>query len=456
MTIRTQCPACDAVYNLKDELVGKAVRCKSCGETFTVRASRPPEEEYEVVQEDNEFEEPVARPGRGSSRSRSAIQVGSKKKGRSADTNSWGVWPWMLGGCGVMAIVMLVVCGGLFSGARKLAREAQMAAEGTPEERRQREAAIAAAPQLEIPDPGPPSSPYPVDRYPLPSFPEFKLDAGTAVPGSSVLVQSLILQPPPDKILQPAFQMQMRVYLPAGEHAPGTLPLVLVAPAGTPMFIGNGLDDPTYHDETLPYAEAGAVVIMYSLDGGIIDLDSATNARLSMAYEQFRRAGAGTVNARTALEFALARIPAVDPKKIVVAGHSSAGTASMLFAAHEPRLAAAIAYCPCTDVQTRMVDFVNEVRGNPLFPDIENFLQKSSPRTHSPSINCPVFVFHASDDSNVPYAESQQFVTNLKSAGKDAQMSEPAAFGDHYQPMIDEGIPRAIVWLRSRGIFSAQ
>lgn len=455
MTIRVQCPECDAVYRLKDELVGKTVRCKSCGGSIPVRASRPTEDEYEVVHDDDDETpvDPVARPGRGGSRSRSGVKAGSKK-GRSQDDNSRGVWPWILGGCGAMVVVCVVACGGIYVAAKKVVQEAQQAAEGTPEQRREREAIVAAASQLKIPDAGPTNALYPVEQYPLPTFPE--LGAWTPVPDSNVQVQSLALQPPPDKALQPAFQMQMRVYMPPGEHAPGSLPLVLVAPAGSPLITGNGLDDATYHDETLPYAEAGAVVIMYSLDGGIVDLDTASNAQLCIAYKQFRRAAAGTVNARAALEFALAKIPAVDSKKIVVAGHSSAGTLAMLFAAHEPRLAAAIGYCPCVDVETRMAEMVTELGRNPLFPDLAGFFQKSSPRTHAAEVKCPIFLFHSFDDTNTPYADTVQFQALLKSTGKDVTLSEPPAYGDHYQPMIDEGIPRAIVWLRSRGILAGQ
>lgn len=451
MAIRVQCPDCEAVYQLKDELAGKLIRCKSCGATVPVRASRPPQEEYEVVHDDEEdFAEPVVRPGRGDSRSRSGIKLNNKKN-RARDDDSLGVWKWVLGGCGVMAVLMVFVCGGLMLLGRNAARNAQQAAQGTLEQRHERDAFNAAASSLNIPDAGPTTTLYPVGQYPLPPFPD--LGAGTPVPGSNVMVQSVQLQPPADQILQPAFGMQMRVYMPPGEHAPGSLPLVLVAPAGSPLFTGNGLDDPSYHDETLPYAEAGAVVIMFSLDGGIIDLDTATDFQLSLAYDRFRKAAAGTVNARIALEFALAKIPAVDPKRIVVAGHSSAGTLSMLCAAHEPRLAAAIAYCPCTDVPTRLTEFVAQVNGNPMFPDITNFVQKSSPRTHAPQVQCPVFLFHAIDDTNCPYAESVQFQALLKASSKDVTLSEPPAFGDHYQPMIDEGIPRAIVWLRSRQIF---
>ena len=63
-------------------------------------------------------------------------------------------------------------------------------------------------------------------------------------------------------------------------------------------------------------------------------------------------------------------------------------------------------------------------------------------RTHAVQVKCPVFCSHSFDDTNCQYAESVQFQALLKSAGKDVTLSEPPAFGDHYLPMIDEGIPR--------------
>jgi hypothetical protein len=70
----------------------------------------------------------------------------------------------------------------------------------------------------------------------------------------------------------PGEQTQMNIYLPAGEHAARSLGCVLVAPAGTNLLVGNSLDGDDYHDETLPYAEAGFVTIQYSLDGPVREL----------------------------------------------------------------------------------------------------------------------------------------------------------------------------------------
>jgi len=221
MAIRVQCPECDQVYQFKDELAGKSVRCKSCGRSIAVRAKRPApkEDEYEVAEDDEEeFDELVARPGRGS-KSNSGSQVGGQKKGRSRDNNSFNVRPWIFGGLGPVVLIGLLACGGLFFAARRAIREA---VDGNPQELQERERVVGTAVLTDVPDPGSPTSLYPVERYPLPTFPEFR--AGQPVPGSEVLVQNLTLRPLPDKALQPAFAMQMRVYLPAGEHAPATLP----------------------------------------------------------------------------------------------------------------------------------------------------------------------------------------------------------------------------------------
>jgi dipeptidyl aminopeptidase/acylaminoacyl peptidase len=58
-----------------------------------------------------------------------------------------------------------------------------------------------------------------------------------------------------------------------------------------------------------------------------------------------------------------------------------------------------------------------------------------------------VFVFHANDDSNVNVSESRDFVQRLKTAGKQVEfMTVPS--GDHYDSMVQEGIPAAIDWLK--------
>jgi acetyl esterase/lipase len=85
----------------------------------------------------------------------------------------------------------------------------------------------------------------------------------------------------------PGGDMQMYVYLPAELPGPATLPCVLVAPAGTILLTGNGVTD-DYHKEALPYVEAGCVVVRYSLDGSVDDMDNP--AQLEAGIQAFMKA----------------------------------------------------------------------------------------------------------------------------------------------------------------------
>ncbi len=201
------------------------------------------------------------------------------------------------------------------------------------------------------------------------------------------------------------------------EIAKGTkLPCVLIAPAGSTLLTGMELGDGDA-TEHIPYLKAGFAVIAYSLDG-----PSLSNPPDIPAYEAYSQARGGLVNARNALEYAIQQ-PEIDPKRIFVAGHSSAGTVALLFASHEKRLAGCVAYAPCSDFQARLpVPFVRAL-GSQL-PKLPEFIVQTSPRTHETRMQCPVMVFHAADDSNVPVTESREYVARLTAAGKDVTFVE--------------------------------
>ena len=42
MPIKTVCPECDKAYTLADAMEGKSVKCKACGQAFTVVAEGGP------------------------------------------------------------------------------------------------------------------------------------------------------------------------------------------------------------------------------------------------------------------------------------------------------------------------------------------------------------------------------------------------------------------------------
>jgi dipeptidyl aminopeptidase/acylaminoacyl peptidase len=210
--------------------------------------------------------------------------------------------------------------------------------------------------------------------------------------------------------------------------------------------MGNDMDADDYHAETLPYAQAGMAVVFYSLDGGLADLDNAKDDQVLGAYQRFKAAYAGIVNGRNALEFLLAKVPQVNPRRIYTAGHSSAGTLSLLLAEHEPRLAGSIAYAPASDVEKRLASVTQDVRMRIMFSGLMSFVQRSSPKTHVARIQCPLFLFHANDDNNVSVTESQAFAQQLQAAGKTVEL-QTVPTGGHYNSMIQQGIPKAIEWL---------
>jgi dienelactone hydrolase len=283
-----------------------------------------------------------------------------------------------------------------------------------------------------------PSELFVLDDVPLPGFPE----RGTSrmlKPGVDVVDVDLEVSGS-----RPGHYGRLRIYTPYGSHAPGSLPCVLIAPAGTNMISGTHLGDDPDHPERVPYVEAGFAVVAFELDGEY-ESEEPTNVELIATYREYAAARAGLVNARNALEYVLAKMPEVDPERIYVAGHSSAGTLSLLFAAHEPRLRGCVAFAPVTDLEKSFGEEAEMFAR--VLPGGENFLVKASPITHASSLKCPVFLFHADDDTVVYPSQTYALSNKLQGMGADVDVSR-VPYGNHYDAMIDEGIPRAIAWLQ--------
>lgn len=230
---------------------------------------------------------------------------------------------------------------------------------------------------------------------------------------------------------------RISLYLPAGDHPPGSLSCILVGPAGTTLMEGAGLGDSSEH---IPYVQAGFAVVAYSLDG-------ATDGAFEQpAFSAFRDSMAGVVNGRNALEFVLAEVPEVHPDRIFAAGHSSAGTQALLLAEFEPRLAGVAAYMPVYDVPERFGALLRGIETQ--LPGATDFAHRSSPKTHADRFDCPIFLFSAENDKNVPADDVRAAAADLQSRGKDVTI-EVVRYGDHYQSMIDTGILSAIIWIKT-------
>ncbi len=398
MTIPAECEYCGHRYRIQDRFAGEQLPCKHCGEYFVV---------------------PTSSRGPGSRTNRRSAR-GSASSGNP---------PWV-----TVALIAGVVigCGLLLWSLASKSSDAKNDPKQNPNN-----------PQAEVAGDG--SELFPVASVPLPNFPQQLPPPVQKVSGASVYFVDL--KRTPGNGSAPGSQMAMRIYLPAGEHAARSLGCVLVAPAGSNLLRGNPMDADDYHKETLPYVNAGYAVVFYSIDGILDDPDNATGFAMSHAYTEFKAAQAGVVNGRNALEFVLAKLPAVDPARIYSAGHSSAGVLSLLLAEHEPRIAGAIAYAPASDVELRLREAAENREIQILMPGIKPFLKQSSPKTHAQDLKCPVFLFHALDDSNEPIATTKAFAAQLQSQGKTPTF-KTSRTGNHYNSMIQTGIPLAITWLK--------
>lgn len=270
----------------------------------------------------------------------------------------------------------------------------------------------------------------------------FELGETTSTPGVAGTVCSVRVKP--NRNYGPGTGMSMRLRLPPGEHEVSSLPCILIAPAGSTLLTGMPLDGIEHTAETAPYVAAGYAVVEYSIDG---ECAGNTPDELSRAYPQFKLAMAGVLNGRNALEFVLHDVRPVNPDRIFTAGHSSAAVLALLLAEHDPRIRGCLAYAPACDVEARLRPNLAQMDAERLFPGVFEFIQRSSPTTHISHLGCPVFLFHARDDDNVPVSMTAAFHAQLQAAGKQSTLVEVPT-GGHYNSMVQEGIPAGLRWLQ--------
>ena len=245
--------------------------------------------------------------------------------------------------------------------------------------------------------------------------------------------------------------MMMNVFIPKGEHGHQSLPVVFEAPAGTNLLHGADVGLASEATEYLPFTEAGMITVSFSLDGRMSpglspEAGAAYVQQLSRAYKEFVESDAGVACGSMAIDFVLQKVPAADPKRLYVWGHSSAATVSLLLASKDKRISKCIAIAPITDLNGRLGEMLTESSMQTFFPNLREYFKSGSPITYVQQLKCPVFVAHARDDDNEPFPNSQKYVTALQQAGGNVTF-EARSSGGHYQELIDASIPKAIEWL---------
>ena len=220
-------------------------------------------------------------------------------------------------------------------------------------------------------------------------------------------------------------------------------PCVILAPAGSNLLAGRDLGDGD-HPEALPWANAGYVVIQVALPGAIADPERVTGGEVKRTFAEFSAARAGLGCVEQVLAYIKQEMPQVDPRRIAAVGHSSAGTLALLAAESNPEIKACVAFAPCTDVTEFHRD--NFAVLETVIPTVRKFCSDYSPINHVDRLQCPIFFFQADDDSVTPVAGAVRFVDAAKEKQKLIELVRVPT-GEHYESMIDQGIPRAIRWL---------
>jgi dipeptidyl aminopeptidase/acylaminoacyl peptidase len=282
--------------------------------------------------------------------------------------------------------------------------------------------------------------PFSYADVPLPAFPE-RGEPDRSEPG--VVWHEIYLGEEGGYYDPPGHGGYMYLYLPEGQHQPGSLPCILHTGAGTTLLHGVEMDGGGNPPEYIPYVKAGYAVLLFEMDGPIYDDEDVEEMR--EAYKAFKASRAGLVNARNAIEYLIAKVPEVDPSRIYASGHSSAATHALLLAEHEPRLAGVLAYAPAVDLPQWFEPRLPILRV--LMPGVVDFVTQSSPGTHVARLKCPTFLFQAEDDSICDIDETRQFVHQLRAQGTEVTF-KTVPTGDHYEAMINDGLPAGVQWLR--------
>lgn len=260
-----------------------------------------------------------------------------------------------------------------------------------------------------------------------------------------VMLHEVSFGPPWMPGLPPGRSGKLWIYLPEGEAAPKSLPCVVIAGAGTPLIFGMDLsmgDRP----EHIPWVKAGFAVVAYDIDGAsrMMLTDSTPIAMIRPSIEGFLKARAGVANTQRALDYIAARLPSVDPSRVMAVGHSSAATLALLAAENDARLCGVVAFAPGQYNDDAAIRDLGRAVSGAL--ELLTTFNPAAP-ANLERLDAPVFLFTAEDDGNVPAAKTRELASALQSRGKRVTL-ETTPSGGHYDAMINPGISKAINWAK--------
>ena len=304
MSITYQCEQCNQWYSVRENKVGTKARCRDCGHEMVV-PNTPDLFDDALDGPSGGAAPPIGRRPMAPTTSASRPAPASPSVGGDAASGKlWG------GGLGVAGFILILIL--------------KMTLRGP---------AFGGRPRPAWRPPPAPVATAPVDLDGPIRLPARFPDLGTPKeiePG--VYFQEIVL--PVVHPTPPGHSGRLWLYLPAapggGRPAAGSLPCVLIAPAGSGGLTGMKLA-PGDHPEHLPYARGGFAVLAFELDGPDPQ-PIRRNLSSIPSMQAFLRARAGLVNGEISRAFLKEEVPEVDLGRLYVAGHRSAGMFAWLLA----------------------------------------------------------------------------------------------------------------------------
>jgi acetyl esterase/lipase/phage FluMu protein Com len=408
MAIRVSCGVCGAILNVPESAAGKRVRCPKCQTVQTIRA--PAKEEEPMAALGGLAEGAALAPPPDAPAPR--LEAPSPARQQSRPKPSPPLWVTLRGlgnryGRPILSVILpiaVVAAAGIFIWGKYLHHSSIPAVD------------LARALKAEIPPRGEPDLRQGCLLY-------FRSYHWTDPSGEDN-------------------HGRIRVYVPIGTHSPHSLPVVLIAPAGSTCMTGMAFSSEDDKEHT-PWVNAGFLVVCYDVAGEA--KENAEGEELLNAICSFARNGAGMHQARLALDYVLSQFPEADPARLYTVGHSSAGTLALRYAELDHRLAGCVAFAPVTDLSEHLAPVTEQMKGKvDGFPE---FVELISPDRHIADLACPVWLFHADGDDVVSVGQITNFVARLREGGKTAEYHSVQE-GDHYNSMINTGIRQAIQWVK--------
>ena len=233
---------------------------------------------------------------------------------------------------------------------------------------------------------------------------------------------------------KPGHDSEVRVVLPSPMPS-GKVPTLVVNGAGAYLFSGMVLADEDI-EPMLPYVQQGFAVVAYETDGCQPDFGhDPTPSEFATMARRYVASKAGLINAKRALDFALARFPEIDPDQLYSTGHSSGGKQALLLATHDKRIRGCVAFAPACQMDMGSTMTLARI-GGPDATDVAREVSRSMPIAHAKITKKPVLLIYSANDR---ITRPREVLSYAKAVGNFAMAVPVDCDGHGYVP--DAGFP---------------